>query len=66
MISPPALVSQAVTGVIPGRFWPEKEGIAMATGTVQWFNGEKGFGFDSQTDGGPAVIVHFGAITGSG
>jgi CspA family cold shock protein len=38
----------------------------MAAGTVQWFNGEKGFGFDTQTDGGPAVFVHFSAITGSG
>jgi CspA family cold shock protein len=38
----------------------------MATGTVKWFNAQKGYGFIAPNDGSKDVFVHISAVERSG
>ena len=38
----------------------------MATGTVKFFNAERGYGFIAPEDGGPDIFLHISAVEAAG
>jgi CspA family cold shock protein len=54
------------------RFWgetlkgPSTDTAVEETGTVKWFNAERGYGFVALTNGGKDVFVHVSALERSG
>jgi CspA family cold shock protein len=44
----------------------DKTPVGEKTGTVKWFNGKKGFGFISPSDGGKDIFIHFSVLRRSG
>lgn len=44
----------------------DEKGVSMPTGTVKWFNAEKGFGFIAPDNGEKDAFVHISAVERSG
>jgi cold shock protein len=44
----------------------EVKDTSMATGTVKWFNPQKGYGFVQPSDGGRDIFVHISAVEQAG
>ena len=74
LCAPPKVLARIVhagartaLALVDGMFYEQfLKGFTMATGTVKWFNAEKGFGFIAPDDGSSDVFVHYSEIQGSG
>jgi cold shock CspA family protein/uncharacterized membrane protein YbhN (UPF0104 family) len=64
--SAPAPAVVAFTSTLRVSQDNQQEGRSMATGTVKWFNDDKGFGFITPDDQGKDLFVHHSGIAGDG
>lgn len=53
-------------GARPTRHAPDYSAAVEMEGTVKWFNGDKGFGFISSSDGGKDIFVHVSVLGNAG
>lgn len=66
-LTPPQRVNWNIPGVFARVHLAIKKVVCdMASGTVKWFDGEKGFGFITPDEGDKDLFVHFSNISGDG